>query len=168
MLIFKRVLLGVLATIFVWLFMDSVWEPMMWHRRTRQDSIAALAGAKTTEDLHRAVGGLGIFIPLRGGPWIAIRYNDSHVGMFTSLAIARDSEGGWFESKSHFCGSLVAYGARRRLMEGAGDDPIGADKTPEKQSRSNMETTLDAMYSSDSLESARQQLLKLGFKALEE
>jgi hypothetical protein len=83
-------------------FVFPFWRPMVW----RSQSVKALSAANDETALREAVGSLGVFIPVKDGSWIAIRYTDSHSGYIFSMAIARDSGGQWFESKYHFCGEF--------------------------------------------------------------
>jgi hypothetical protein len=167
--IFKRILLGLLAVLLLLLLLVFVVEPMTWHWRVRRESIATLSAAKTTNELQQAVGGLGIFIPIRDGSWIAIRYRDTHAGRIASLAVARDSGGSWFESDYHFCGAFAGYRHERRSMEEIRSELAKLGETDTNlttRARSDTAAALDATYSAASLEDGRQQLSKLGFEPL--
>jgi hypothetical protein len=169
MRILKRILLGLLAVFLLLLLLIFVGEPVTWHWRVRRDSIATLSAAKTTNDLQQAVGGLGIFIPIRDGSWIAIRYRDTHAGRIASLAVARDSDGSWFESDHHFCGAFAGYRHERQSVQELRSElaKLGETNTNLKTSaRSDTATALDAIHSAASLEDGRQQLSKLGFEPL--
>lgn len=62
--------------------------------------------------------------------WIAIAYRDSHRGGIVSVAIARTSDGLWYESDRHFCGGLAAYRSRRedltRITQLVAEDQLGS------------------------------------------
>lgn len=96
-------LLGFAATVFLF-----GCVPESWDVRTRKESIRVLESVTSTNDLQEAVGNGGVVLTLTNGSWIAIR----HVVEFEpdrELAIARDSDGGWFESKTKFSGGLTWY-----------------------------------------------------------
>jgi hypothetical protein len=76
--------------------------PAMTRNRVRE----ALSNAKPSE-LGEAVGPLGAVLHFKDGSWIAIGYRDDHSLLPWSVAVARDSGGGWFESAEHFCGHLA-------------------------------------------------------------
>ncbi|MEZ5326703.1 MAG: hypothetical protein R3F19_16780 [Verrucomicrobiales bacterium] len=146
-----------------------VVEPATWHWRNRREALTMLSAAKTTNELQQAVGGLGIFIPLRDGSWIAIRYRDTHAGRIESLAVARDSGESWFESDHHFCGAFSAYAHDGRLLEEIRSElaKLGErDTNTTSRARSEIFVALDAVFDAPSLEVGRQQLLKLGFEPL--
>jgi hypothetical protein len=103
----SKVSLVALFAIFAALaLMVFVLEPMTWKWRVRRESLSILGAATSTNALLEAVGHLGIFISLQDGSWIAIRYRDTHGGRIDSMAIARDSGGGWFESTEHYCATV--------------------------------------------------------------
>ncbi len=86
--------------------------------RSRRESIELLSRAADAHALQEAVGGLGLFVGLPSGEWVAIRYQDSHYAPGTfSLAVARCSDGSWYSSQRHFCGMLGAYEWCRRSVE---------------------------------------------------
>jgi hypothetical protein len=112
---------------------------------------------------------LGVFVPLRDGSWIAIRYRDTHAGRIAALAVARDSGGGWFQSEYHFCGALCGYQRVRQKMEELRAElaKLGdTDTNTTTSAKSDTEATLDVMFAAPSLEVGRQQLVKLGFQPL--
>jgi hypothetical protein len=76
--------------------------------RAQEESIQVLKRAETIQDLERAVGHLGVVVRLRDNGWVAVRYRDAH-GPLWSSAVARDSKGGWFVSRVHFCGRFKQY-----------------------------------------------------------
>jgi hypothetical protein len=169
MRIFKRILLGLLVFLVLLLLLVFVVEPMSWHWRARRESVTILTAAKTTNDLQQAVGGLGVFIPIRDGSWIAIRYRDTHAFRVASLAVACDSGGSWFESDHHFCGAFAAYRHERQRMEEIRSELAKFGETDTNlttSTRSDTFLTLDAIGSAKSLEDGRKQLAKLGFAPL--
>lgn len=107
-----------------------------WCSRTiaHRKSIAVLGAAVTLPELAHAAEGGG-FLPLAHIPrvsssadsasspateWVAIRYTDSHSPLDAfSLAIARCSDGTWFESREHFCGMLSPAITRARALAAA-------------------------------------------------
>jgi len=165
----KPILLGVLAVTLVVLLLVFAVEPVTWHWRVRRESLSALATASSSNELRQAVGDLGIFIPIRDGSWIAIRYRDSHAGRIASLAIARDSGGGWFESDVHFCGAFNAYNHERQSLDEIRSElaRLGeTDTNMTSRARSEIFVALDTIYAARSLQAARQPLLKLGFEPM--
>lgn len=156
------------ATLLAYVF---VIGPTTWHLRTRHDSIKQLKEAETTGQLTNAVGSLGLFIPLTNNAWIAIRYRDSHSGAVRSLAVARDSGGGWFESDRHFCGTLRSWPRIKNLVAAEEEQ---RKLTPEwftnRVSRAESDNgsfpsykEMMAIESAPDLESARAALKKIGF-----
>lgn len=148
--------------------------PVTWRSYTRHESVKILTAAKTTNELTKAVGHLGLFMPLTNGEWIAIRYTDVHSIPICSGAVARDSGGGWFESKRHFCGSLPFW---PRLKMEAEADEEQRKLTPEwftnRVSKAESDNgsfpsyrEMMAIESASDLESARHALKKIGFKEL--
>jgi len=167
MRILKHLLLAVIAAICLLLVLVFVVEPLASHRRVRQAAITALSTAKTINELQQAVGGLGIFVPLQDGSWIAIVYHDIHAARISSLAIARDSGGNWFESDRHFCGTLSAYRQERQSRAEMRSElaKLGEIETNSIiDSRSGIFMDLDSLFAAPSLDAGRKQLWKLGFK----
>ena len=65
-----------------------------------------------------------MLLPLRNGSWIAIYYDDSHMFFTWSQAVALDSDGNWYESQVHYCGSLPIAGnleILRKVVENASE-----------------------------------------------
>lgn len=120
-----------------------------WAERSRAaaeaESFAVLAAAGSPAELREAVGHLGIVFEVRGGGWAAVRYRDSHAAPGWSSAVARDSGGGWWVSREHFCGRFAIH---RQLRE-RGDEGL-AD--------------LRAVEEAGSLEAARAALAAIGFR----
>ena len=163
------ILYGLSAIILLVILYPIVIAPTQWRWQTQRESIAILSGAKTTDELQKAVGSLGIVIPIRGGCWIAIRYRDTHSLPFTSLAVARDSDGRMFKSNQHYCGQFRIYASNRKASENirAEDEVLGRTDTPPSASPQPGDSAiLDAIFDAPSLEVARQQLLKLGFRPM--
>ena len=134
-----------------------VIRPTLW----RWESTSALQNANDEASLRKAVGGLGAFVPLQDGSWIAIRYNDTHAGSNDSLAIARDSAGGWFESTHHYCAELGGFGRWVEAQESG--DPLEIEMF-EGMTFDNGHGDLRDIYTAPDLASARAALLAAGFK----
>jgi hypothetical protein len=165
----NRILYGLSAVILLIILWPIVILPAQWRWQTQRESVAILSGAKTADDLKKAVGSLGIVIPIRGGSWIAIRYRDTHSLPSTSLAIACDSEGFMFKSTNHFCGQFPIYEHERTLEEDsrAESKELGeANTNTISRPRSETFRNLDSIFEAPSLEIARQHLLKFGFHPL--
>ena len=150
--------------------------PKTWYSENKHASIEILKSANSLKELTNAVGYIGIFIPLTNNEWIAIRYRDSHGGGVYSCAVARDSGGEWFESSRHFCGSLQGWPSYRARVESV-----------EEMKRTYPENYTNRVFGADSdngmfpsyremmaieaaanLETAREALVKIGFKPLKE
>ncbi|HEY1174501.1 MAG TPA: hypothetical protein VGH19_24260 [Verrucomicrobiae bacterium] len=150
--------------------------PATWHSNVRRESIKLLKAAQTTGDLTNAVGDWGIVIPLTNNQWIAIRYRDNHAGGIRSMAVASDSGGGWYESRRHFCGSLVAWvGEKRRLEAEEELQKLLSGESTRKVLTAKSENGLMPSYQEISaielapdLEKAREALKKIGFTELRE
>ena len=123
--------------------------------RELESSVRILQAAKTTNELDKAVGDLGIVLTFPDGTWMAIRYTDRHEPDIFSLAVARDSEDGWFYSDHHFCGYLAAY--RHTIM--------GKQGLREAYIDSNFEG-IHAVATSPDLPTARKNLKTLQFRRL--
>lgn len=125
--------------------------------RELESSVRILQAAKTTNELDKAVGDLGIVLTFPDSTWMAIRYLDRHepAEAFFSLAVSRDSKDGWFYSDYHFCGYLAAY--RHSIMGKQG--LAGAD----------VDTNFEAIHAiatSPDLATARKNLKALNFRIL--
>lgn len=169
MRIINRISYGLSAIVLLVILYLTVIAPAQWRWETRREVIAILDSSKTTDELRKAVGPLGIFIPIRGGSWMAICYRDTHSLPFTSLAVARDSDGRMFQSTQHYCGQFSLYENDRKARENirAEDEKSGGTETPPSPSpRPEKFLILDAVSEASSLNVARQQLLKLGFSPL--
>jgi hypothetical protein len=141
-----------------------IYDPYVWPREVRTESKALLLAARTSEDLKQAIGPYGAFVAAGDGSWIAIRYRDTHAGHILSLALALDSEGHWYESRRHFCGSLAnwkRWGEERLLRKS--DPDLVAEPEISKPNRFPTFAEYDALYSATNLVVARQALLHLGF-----
>lgn len=165
----KVALVGMLALLAALVIVLFVFEPMTWQWRVRKGSVSILRAAQSTNELRDAVGYLGIFIPQQNGSWIAIRYRDTHAGRVESLAIARDSGGGWFESTNHFCGTFLIY-QREQAREEALRVELSRIGEPDagniSSNRSERMRILDEMHAATSLDDGRKGLLKLGMVPL--
>ena len=125
--------------------------------RELESSVRILQAAQTMNELDTAVGGFGIVLTFPDGTWMAIRYFDRHEPSeaFFSLAIARDSENGWFCSDYHFCGYLAAY--RHSIMGKQGLTGEGIDANFKG---------IHAVATSPDLATARKNLKALNFRIL--
>jgi hypothetical protein len=88
----------------------------------RSEMIANLSRAADFAQLRHATKNLGVFISRPDGTWIAIAYEDSHLGRITSCAVAVDSEGHWLESDYHFCGYFVSFTDAHHRLEALDSD----------------------------------------------
>ncbi len=168
---FKYIVL-IVALLFAGLLAYALFVP--WYPQTRGKSVRILAAAKTTNELRKAVGSLGLFIPLTNNAWIAIRYRDSHSGGIRSCAVARDSGGGWFESDRHFCGSLAYWPELKASVEV--EEYVRRTKPEFITNRVSLADSdngsfptfrdMQAIESAPDLESARRALRKIGFTEL--
>lgn len=85
--------------------------------RVRGDAVKALSAAHTQDELRAATGELSTCLHMPDGSWIAIRYRDTHHYPNWSLAVALCSDGTWYQSERHFCGSLQSYESERKLIK---------------------------------------------------
>ncbi|MBN9519416.1 hypothetical protein J0H58_12980 [bacterium] len=123
----------------------SWWRVERSRAATEAESFAALSAAGSPVELREVVGQLGVVLDVRGGGWVAVRYRDSHAAPGWSSAVARDSGGGWWVSREHFCGQFAIHRELRgRGEEGAAD--------------------LRAVEEAGSLEAARAVLAGIGFR----
>lgn len=75
----------------------------------RPRAMGMLSQAKTWEELRAAAAGLGTILVCQDGSWIAIHYEDSHAAdSFWSYAVALDSDGNWYDSRVHYCGTFLS------------------------------------------------------------
>ncbi len=154
---YKKILLifsGFLVILLSVFFLIIIFLP----RYYKQESITILKNSKTHDELKKAVGPLGIFIQIKDGSWIAIRYTDTHSIPSWSLSIALDSNGKWFESKRHFCGRLRSYRVIVKKMELLDKKSIDYDLFMEKHYQE-----LFYVASAPNLKVARKKLLLMGF-----
>ena len=97
--------------------------PGNWEEAIRRESIELLAGIRSTNDLQSVRGNGGVVLYLTNGSWIVIRaivqYEPSR-----EVVIARDSEGGWFQSTRQFSGGLSWYPGYKMQVAAPGDDPV--------------------------------------------
>jgi hypothetical protein len=126
-----------------------------WEDSIRRQSVRILSAATTSNELQAAVGQYGVLLTLSNGSWIAIRHRE----MFEpsrALAIARDSDGKWFESRRQFSGGLTYY----PLSKLPGTSTRPRQLTPEC-------FELERVASSPTLNEARAELLKMNFTPLQ-
>lgn len=145
--------------------------PAASYRETRSRSIAKLAGATSIEELDKVTSGLGVHLRLSDGSWIAIRYWDSHaLTNFYSCAVALCSDGSWYESDWHFCGTLRQYTDRTRTFTeaGADDSLTGTERTSVSSGSFAQEParTLQRIERASSLNEAKGLLVSLRFTPL--
>jgi hypothetical protein len=130
----------------------------------RNKSIRLLAQAADAEAMEEAVDGLGIIFHLADRSWVAIRYRDSHAHNMWSSGVALDSKGRWYESDRHFCGQFEIYRHQwKRTLEVLKDPKATKD---DKKLYVNEFFEMEPWHveGSPDLESARDNLLKLGFR----
>ena len=171
---FKYSLLGALFLVVGFIVYALFIYPAMWYPLTRRESLKILTQAKGTNELAQSVGRYGLLLQLTNGGWIAIRYRDTHHGMVASCAVARDSEGNWFESDRHFCGSLSFW---PHLKETEAAEKEMREKYPElytnKVSRAESDNGIFPSYremmaieAAMNMAAAREALRAIGFKPL--
>lgn len=134
--------------------------------KAREASVDLLADAADPEAMEKAVGHLGIIFHLDDGSWIAIRYVDRHHGDFWSSAVALDSAGGWYESEEHFCGQFMIYRRQwdRTLELLTNPNTTLAEKKWWIETCPLEPASVREVEESANLQSARRNLLKLGFR----
>lgn len=147
-------------------FMTCV-EPALWPGQQKRESIRLLNAAKTPDELRKSVTSLGAFITPTNGGWIAIRYRDSHVLGPVSVAIARDSDGHWFQSEKHYCGTFRIVGqAMDREQRLRSESPeLFTNETDAVYFKSG--TPMEQFYrlfTATNLDTARMLLMAVGFK----
>jgi len=128
-----------------------LWIPFCQRNYFEQSARRALSAARNEEELGEAVGGLGIVLKFSDGSWLAIAYDDSHRIPGWSLAIAKDSTGGFYRSKKHFCGQFMIYRTLRETHMDLPDDLADIDR----------------LARSSDLTEAREHLKRLGFSQCE-
>jgi hypothetical protein len=107
--VFASVLALAIVAVVVWF----IAYPAVWRWSVERESIRALRGAVTQQDLGAAVTRLGILLEFPDESWMAIRYRDSHSWSVKSSAVVRCSDGSWYRSGHHFCGEFQIYEWRR-------------------------------------------------------
>jgi hypothetical protein len=82
-----------------------------WRERQQfeMQSFRVLEAAADEAQLRKAVGDIGLFLPLLDGEWIAICYGNSHFSPGWSSAVALDSGGDLWTSEYHLCRRLEGY-----------------------------------------------------------
>lgn len=107
------ILVAAILSIILYGILSSAWAKAR-AESARRGLSDALARARTPEELDAAVGPLGAVIRTDWGDWVAIAYDDDRHNPMASWALARDSGGGWFESRRHFCRAFSACLAGER------------------------------------------------------
>ena len=74
----------------------------------------SLEQVSTLQEAERAAGSLGVALDHGDGQWTVIAYKDAHNFGHPSVAIAKMSDGSYFESHLHHCGIFRAFASRRR------------------------------------------------------
>jgi hypothetical protein len=139
------------------LLFPFVYGPF-WEFRARKESIRILAKTDAKAEL---AGVSNLFLTFPDESWIAIRYRDLHGGGVHSTSIARDSGGQWFESSRHFCALFDGYRSSYeiyRLEREVGE--IG------DLNFSRGFESIHAVAMAPGLDSAREELVKMGFQPL--
>jgi hypothetical protein len=96
------------------------------HARAKREELAALKAAVTAADLAAAVGNLGTVVERADGSWIAIAYRDTHsMPGYYSCAVARCSDGSYYESSIHYCGLFGIFTALQK-------EQLEDERTPEE------------------------------------
>jgi hypothetical protein len=162
----KKFIGTLLLLIFVFAIFDFLLRPVMWNKRVTRESIRILQAAQTRAELEHAVGTLGIFFFFPDESWMAIRYLDSHSGGISSSAVARDSGGGWFHSRHHFCGLFAAYPGKLETQQ-VDDELTAMGHPPPKYSVMAGFEGIDALARSENLHAARISLKALKFVELQ-
>ena len=144
------------------------FRPKQWRAEHRREAVELLSAAKTPEDLKDAVGNLGAFIAFTNRSWIAIRYHDLHdMPLVLSLAVARDSDGRWFECERHFCG-ILKHASQYWVgeMEMRKEFPDSFTNRPTSASGNSMPKMeeLIPLFAATNLDAARRQLLGIRFR----
>lgn len=75
----------------------------------QNESSAKLADATTYQEASGTISNLGVMLGDPDGSWIAVDYRDTHRPRILSVSVARTSDGEFFVSREHFCGSLSGY-----------------------------------------------------------
>lgn len=168
---FKVIAALVIVLVIAFSVYIEVIYPATWHSNMRRESIKLLKAAQTTDDLMNAVGRRGAFFPLTNNQWVAIRYRDTHAVGIRSMAMARDSGGGWFESRRHFCGTFSGWKFRKRMAETEEElrkssPELFTNDVAKAESESEFMPShqeMMAIESASDLEKAREALKKIGF-----
>jgi hypothetical protein len=151
------VVLLVVAFLLFPFVLQFVYGPF-WESRTRKESIRILAKTDARKELASACS---LFLTFPDGSWIAIRYRDLH-GSGHSTTLVRDSGGQWFESGQHFCALFDGYRSFYELYRL--EREVGE---PEEIHVSSAFEGIHAVATSPSLGSAREALIKMGFRPLD-
>jgi hypothetical protein len=140
-------------------FFLQAWFGASWFKT---GSIQKLADAESPDEMEKIVE-RGVVLVTKDQSWIAIRYSDNHSYGAWCMGIALDSEGGWYQSREHYCATLPALPVIKASKKN-GNQPID-----ESLYRDSMQKAVDygyAILQSANLEEAKGYLLKMGFKPI--
>jgi hypothetical protein len=129
-----------------------------WRERQQFEmwSIRALEAAADESQLRKAVGDIGLFLPLVDGEWIAICYGDSHIAPGWSSAVALDSGGELWTSEYHLCRRLEGYSNALEQLETA----VTLEERKEFQAMVEMHEPDIGISTSTSLSAVREALVE--------
>lgn len=141
-------------------------EGVLAYAKARKEAVEFLTTSTQSELRSQC-----LFYSLADGSWIAIRYRDSHgfPGVY-SLSVARCSDGTWFESSHHYCGTNTFA---RRFDEHLADmrayaSPDEVEAFRMAQFEDNLELRkLVAIHEAPDLESAKRLLEGVHFVRME-
>lgn len=128
-------------------------------------SMRLLSRAHSREELEKAVGDMGVVLSLRDGQWIAVRYDESEETPEFSNAVARCSDGSWFESTSRHSGRFQIYRKYVKEIElatAAGERGYAASRRAELESNASF-AELILIERSPDIGSAERALADLAF-----
>lgn len=117
--IIRALLIVAVSIILVYALFDIyiVCERAARRSRTRRDMIGALRSVRSPAEAEAACHS---FVPLQKGGWLAISGRETHTGTYFAppwaIAIARDSDGNWFEGDHHSCAHFAFYGRWKREL----------------------------------------------------
>ena len=166
----KRISKIILATLLIpigviilYLFVITPVVRVFWQSSTKKESICILEDVDPVKEREHIYGpsSVTLFFTYPGDAWMAFRYCDSHHGGVFSSTIVRDSEGQWFESNYHFCALLRAYRGEYERQIAARENGI-----PDAIVSYRWCKDIHAVAFAQSLQAAREQLLKMGFSPM--
>jgi hypothetical protein len=76
-------------------------------------NVAALMPVTSFDEAQAPISRLGALLGTNQGPWVAIEYRDTHYGLIASSAVAKTSDGRWFQSAKHYCGKFGLFSSIR-------------------------------------------------------